>query len=157
MHKLKTKSKKIVSLVPQEERSYSFNRQGRYQDERYLNNYQQSLYHRALYGLNTFSEKVLATMHPAKKHKIYKNYIYTKDVLNIWKQEIIVDKTNGFMKAFFPKSSFVTDLIENYSEPDLKFKCNVSLESLGVTKEQIIDKLIEKKILPENFFELKED
>lgn len=122
------------------------------------NEYQNELYSRVMYGLSVFSKEELELMHWEKKKRINKVHVRTKEVLNIWKQEI----TNSlFQRIFRPIFSinnrdFARDLIYLYgSETDPEIKVNISFKTLGVSKKQIIAKLIEKNILSKNFYELK--
>lgn len=155
MSKLKTKSKEIKSLVPEERKPYSSFREARYQEGR-LNDYQEFLYKRAIYGLSVYTESQIKKMHWDKRRRITKIHKHTQDVLNVWKQKIITQETNDFMTSLFPNSSLVKDLVENYSDPDLAYKCNVSLESLGIEKKDIVKKLLKEGVLPDNFAELEE-
>lgn len=155
MNKLKTKSKEIKSLVPKERQPYSSFREARYQEGR-LNDYQEFLYKRAIYGLSVYTESQIKKMHWDKRRRITKIHKHTQDVLNVWKQKIITQETNDFMISLFPNSSLVKDLVENYSDPDLAYKCNVSLESLGIEKKDIVKKLLTEGVLPDNFAELEE-
>lgn len=123
-----------------------------------FNEYQNFLYNRALYGLTIFSYEELQMMHWEKKKRISKIHLRTKQVLNIWKQEV----TNIiFDKIFRPKLEtskveFTKEFLELYvkeTDPDLENK--IPLKTLGITKKSIVSKLIKEGILPKDFNELK--
>ena len=121
------------------------------------NEYQNELYNRVLYGLSVFSKEELELMHWEKKKRINKVHIRTKEVLNIWKQEI----NNGIFERFFKpmftgvNRELVKDFVTLYdNETDPEIKVNVSFKTLGISKKQIITKLIEQSILPKDFYKL---
>jgi len=123
-----------------------------------FNVYQKFLYNRAMYGLAVFSKEELEQMHREKKKRVKKVHIRTKVTLNIWKQEI----ANGIFQKFFrpqfvnSKSRIGNEFIDLYqNEVDPKIETQLSFASLGITKDQIISKLIKENILPKNFHELK--
>lgn len=122
------------------------------------NSYQDFLYNRALKGLYVFSKEELSTMHWEKKKRIIKVHNKTKQLLNIWKQEL---SNKVFQKYFTPKfvnsnAPLARDFVNLYiTETDPSIECNISFKTLGITKKQIINKLVEANILPKNFYELK--
>ena len=125
----------------------------KYEIDKY-NKYQNYLYKKALYGLNTYNEKELKKMDSKRKQKINKHHKRAQMFLNLYKQE----KTNEFTKKIFdlfPKSSSYKCLTENFTDPgyinDLDFK------SMNITKSDIIKLFINKKILPQNFNNLKNE
>jgi hypothetical protein len=77
----------------------------------------------------------------------------TQKILNLWKQELTNDWTNQLLKVLFPKSPFITELVEG-SFVDPEFKNIMTFEDLGITKEKIIAKLHKEGILPPNFYSL---
>jgi hypothetical protein len=122
------------------------------------NKYQKELYNRVLYGLSAFTKEELEMMHWEKKKRINKVHIRTKEILNIWKQEINNNIFEKFFKPMFTGDNreFAKDFVTLYDkETDPEIKVNVSFKTLGVSKEQIIAKLIEKGILAKDFYKLK--
>ena len=93
-------------------------------------------------------------MHPSKIKKIKKTHRKAQHVLNIWKQEKVIETTNAIF-SIFNKSPLCSEIIEAYSEPDPKFVSRVSFKELGITKQDIVDKLLQEKVLPYNFETLK--
>lgn len=122
------------------------------------NSYQDFLYNRALKGLYVFSKEELSTMHWEKKKRIIKVHNKTKQLLNIWKQELSNKLFERFFKPKFvnSKAPLARDFVNLYiGETDPSIVCNISFKELGITKKQIINKLVESNILPKNFYELK--
>ena len=124
----------------------------------FYNKYQNELYNRVLYGLSTFTNEELNIMHWEKKRRINKVHIKAKKILNIWKQEI----NNGiFEKLFKPiftdiNKEFAKDFVTLYqNETDSEIEVRTSFKTLGISKKQIINKLIEKSILSKDFNQLK--
>ena len=123
-----------------------------------FNVYQNFLYNRAMYGLAVFSKEELEQMHWEKKKWVKKVHVRTKTTLNVWKQEIVNKVFQNFFRPRFVNSNsefgkeFI-DLYQNDVDPELESQ--VSFNLLGITKKQIISKLIQENILPKNFHELK--
>ena len=122
-----------------------------------FNAYQNFLYKRALFGLSVYGEEELNKMHWDKKNRIQKVHKRAQDVLNSWKQELVNDWTSTILSKIFWHSKLVKDYKEKFaSNTDPSYISTVEFKELGVTKTQIIDKLIKEKILPSNFYQLKE-
>lgn len=123
-----------------------------------FNTYQNLLYNRVMYGLAVFSKEEIEQMHWEKKKRVKKVHVRTKTTLNLWKQEIV---NNVFQKFFRPKfinsnCEFGKEFINLYqNDIDPKIETSISFATLGITKKQIISKLIKENILPKNFHELK--
>jgi hypothetical protein len=118
------------------------------------NRTQNLIYKRTMFGLNLYSKEELKAMHPAKIKKIKKTHRKAQHVLNIWKQEKVIETTNVIF-SIFNKSPLCSEIIQAYSEPDPKFVSRVSFKELGITKQDIVDKLLQEKVLPYNFETLK--
>ena len=70
-------------------------------------------------------------------------------------EEIVNILANAFFVNIFPDTEFTKCLVETYgTSGDPEYVNNMSFKTLKITKKQIIDKLIEAKILPKNFYEL---
>lgn len=119
--------------------------------------YQNFLYKRALFGLSVYGEEELSKMHWDKKKRIEKVHTRAQKVLNFWKQELANDWAGEFLSKLFWNSSFVKEYKEKFvRDIDPSYISTVEFKNLGVSKTQIVNKLIEEKILPSNFYELKE-
>lgn len=120
-----------------------------------LNNHQNMLYNRALFGLSLYTQEEIQEMHWEKRKRIIKVYKRAQSVLNIWKQEITNKITTAFFSALFPKTEFAIIMENTVNDTDEEFINKLSFRDLGISKSQIILKLIETGILPPNFYELK--
>lgn len=128
----------------------------KYVREERLNQYQNLLYNRALYGLGAYDPKEVKGMHWEKKKRIESVHKKTKTVINRWKQSMMIEITNFLIKSIFPNSRLVKELLKpEFSQPYDNYNANVPLKEFKVTKLQIIDKLIGEGILPKNYYELK--
>ena len=123
-----------------------------YEQDNY-SQYQNYLYKRALYGLDSMTEQELTGMCSKKKQRIVNVYKRAQIVVNKIKQQATIKYTNDFFKAFFPKSS-LTDAFLNDTETDDNFKNVLTFKELNIKKDQIISIFIEEGILPKNFMSL---
>lgn len=117
-----------------------------------FNNHQNFLYNRAIYGLSIYSREELKDMDLQKKKRIVRIQKKAQTVLNLWKQEIVNTLANKLFTDIFPRMDFTTTLIEKFGiEGDPKYVNKMSFKMLKISKSQIVDKLIESKVLPKNF------
>jgi hypothetical protein len=129
--------------------NYKGKRYTEYEVHKY-NPFQNFLYKRAINGLKMYEPKEIKRMHPKKKKRILTTYKRTQRVISILKQDRIIEMTNKIF-GLFTNSSTAKDLIELYSEPQSDFVSSISLKDVGISKDIIIDKLIEERLLPEAF------
>ena len=115
--------------------------------------YQNYLYKRALYGLDSLTEIELATMCSKKKQRVINVYKRAQTILNIAKQKATIQYTNLFFKTLFPNSPLTQFLLEE-TETDEKFKNTLTFKDLNLGKEEIITIFINEGILPKNFLSL---
>lgn len=94
-------------------------------------------------------------MHWQKRNRIKKVQSRTQIMLNTWKQRKMVDISNEIF-ALFHKSRLAQEVIELYSEPDPTYICNMSFKDLGITKFDVIERMVGEGLLPYNFRKLKE-
>lgn len=118
--------------------------------------YQNYLYKRALYGLDSFDKKELETMCSKKKQRIINVYKRGQAVLNKLKQQVTIQYTNFLFKTLFPNSP-ITDLLLSDTETDEKVKNTLTFKDLNINKDQIIRIFIDEGILPKNFLSLERD
>ena len=118
--------------------------------------YQNYLYKRALYGLDSLTEKELTTMCSKKKQRILNVYKKAQIVLNTFKQKITIVYTNSIFQKFFPNSNLTKCLLENI-DIDKKFKNTLTFKDLNISKDDIIRIFIIEGILPKNFLNLEKD
>jgi len=111
---------------------------------------QNELYKRCLIGLDFYESEQLYIMNSAKKQKIAYRHKRVQDALNIWKQEITNKKVNGFLGKLFPKSEIIQSISLDNSTSS-KFINTLTFKELGISKNDIVEKLISLKFLPYNF------
>jgi CRISPR/Cas system CSM-associated protein Csm2 small subunit len=119
-----------------------------------FNAYQNFLYRRALYGLNVYSPEEIQKMHGDKKKRILKVNKRAQTLINLLKQQHLISVTNNIFRKFY-KSSLAQEICKN-EEIDSEVKCTLDFKDLKLSKETIVQKLIDNNILPRNFYELKE-
>jgi hypothetical protein len=121
-----------------------------------FNAQQNFLYKRVLFGLSVYSPEELAKMHWDKKKRIQKVHERAQNVLNIWKHQLTNQWTADLLGNLFWNSSFVKEYSEKFvNDIDPTYISNLEFKSLGVSKKEVINKLIEEKVLPYNFYQLK--
>ena len=121
-----------------------------------LNDYQNFLYKRALFGLSIFTEEEIKNMRWDKKQRIIKVHKRTQKVLNLWKQEILNQRANSLLNKFFvtKSSEMAREVIDSPMETDEEIPCKLSFKELNLLKMDIVLKLFKEKILPPDFFKL---
>jgi hypothetical protein len=120
--------------------------------------HQNFLYNRALYGLSIYTPQEVVIMLPEKRKRIIRLHKRTQKIINLWKQEIVNILANKIFTDIFPNTEFTECLVKFYGTVgDPEYINNMSFKVLKISKEQIISKLIESKILPKNFNELKQE
>jgi len=120
-----------------------------------FNSYQNFLYKRALFGLSVYQKEELEIMHWDKKRRIEKVHERAQKVLNLWKQEMSNQWLGSLLSVVFHHSSLVKELNEKFgSEVDEQYISKMDFKALGISKKQVVDKLIQEKILPNNFYQL---
>jgi hypothetical protein len=125
---------------------------------KYHNTHQNFLYNRAIYGLSIYTPDEVVIMPPDKRKRILQIHKKTQKILNLWKQEIVNILANKLFTDVFPGMEITKSLTKFGTDGDPEYINNMSFKMLKISKEQIISKLIENKILPKNFNELnKED
>lgn len=122
-----------------------------------MNNTQNFLYNRALFGLSIYQPEELKEMHWEKKKRIMKVYQRAQTVLNVWKQQVVNGISTKFFIMYFPKTEFTKFMVATNADTDAEYVNKLSFKTLGISRKMVIDKLIEEKILPVDFYQLKEN
>lgn len=127
----------------------------RYQrlESRPLNKAQQRLYSRTVYGLNYFTDQQLAKLPESERHRITQTYQKVQKILNRWKQQVISKQVDDLLLALFYHSSFVKQFVSRPCVDD-EYIDSHSFKELGISQTMIAKKLIQSKLLPDNFFQL---
>lgn len=120
-----------------------------------FNNYQNKLYKEALFGISNYSQEEIKKLSYQEQNRIVKANRKAQSVLNIWKQELCNDIINSLFKKLFPNSPVTKELTEEFGNiVDSNYKNFLTFKQLGVSKKEIVIKLIKNDVLPKNFFEL---
>jgi hypothetical protein len=120
------------------------------------NSRQNFLYKRSLIGVGVYDSAEIADMSNEKLKRINKIYRKTQTILNLWKQEILINNTNQMINNLFGQCKYglLKEIISN-TTIDKEFICTLSFKDLSISKHDVINRLIVEKILPKNFHELK--
>lgn len=118
-----------------------------------FNKIQQKLYGEAVYGLSYFSTDAVEQMSKSKKLRVLAKYAKAQRILNRWKQEIVHSKVDSFLMAFFPNSPITKALVDTKGYDRQSKECH-SFKELGLTQQDVANKLIEVSLLPDNFYQL---
>lgn len=119
-----------------------------------LNDVQKDLYHKIVYGFTACTKEEMAMMSKTKKNKIVIAYTKAHRILNRWKQELINEKMNSLMSKLFPNSPIVKQMVSINGYDDTLDCSHIHFRDLGISRKNIINKLIEFELLPANFYQL---
>jgi hypothetical protein len=120
-----------------------------------FNNYQNKLYKEALFGISNYTQEEIKKLSYQEQNRIVKANRKAQSVLNIWKQELCNNIINSLFKKLFPNSPVTKELTEEFGNVvDASYKNFLTFKQLGVSKKEIVYKLIKHDVLPKNFFEL---
>ena len=117
------------------------------------NSYQNYLYKRALYGLNSLTEKELTTICSKKKQRIINVYKRAQVVINKLKQQATISYSNFLFKSLFPNSP-ITEFLLTETETDESIINTLNFKDLNINKSDIITIFMSEGILPKNFLSL---
>ena len=98
--------------------------------------YQNYLYKRALFGLNSLTEIEINTICNKKKQRINNVYKRAQVVLNNFKQQVTINYSNFIFKTLFPNSP-ITDFLITEVETDDKFINTLNFKDLNELFEEI--------------------
>lgn len=118
---------------------------------------QNFLYKRVMFGLRVYSPEEVNKMNFAKKKRIEKVHLRCQHVLNIWKQQLCNQYTNGIFETFFPRTEMAKFFYVTHRDTvDPSFMNTLNFKDMGITKFQIVKKLVAEGILPKDFYSLKD-
>lgn len=118
--------------------------------------YQNYLYKRALYGLDSLSVEELNTMCSKKRSRIVNVYNRGQLVVNKYKHQITKKLTDKLLTSLFPNSSLISELC-GYDDIDNNYKNTLTFKDLSIEKDMIVDLFITEGILPKNFLSLEKN
>jgi len=153
-----------ITKVQSNRRQFQQSVRPKYQDRKWISEYQHQLYKTAVLGLKAFSKKELYRMSIATKKRIVEFYKKAQVVLNRWKQQLVNEMFeqlcsidciqfdyNPFQKVF---DETVIGLKKFGHQIDDTVECTLTFAQLKISREQIIQKLIDERILPSNFYQI---
>jgi hypothetical protein len=118
-----------------------------------LNKTQLRLYNEAVYGFKAYSNEVIMEMRPQHIKRIKEIHLKAKDVINSYKIELANLNMDNFLSKMFPNSKLAKTMVQTKGiEPDIKI--SLSLKDLKVSTENLAKRLVQYRVLPENFFNL---
>ena len=115
--------------------------------------YQNYLYKRALYGLDSLSVEELNNMCSKKRSRIVNVYNRAQLVVNNYKHQVTKKLTDKLLGSLFPNSSLISEIIK-YEDIDNNYKNTLTFKDLSIEKDLIVDLFINEGILPKNFLSL---
>lgn len=118
--------------------------------------YQNYLYKRALYGLDSLSVEELNTMCSKKRSRIINVYNRGQLVVNKYKHQVTKKLTDKLLGSLFPNSSLISEIIK-YEDIDNNYKNTLTFKDLSIEKDLIVDLFITEGILPKNFLSLEKN
>jgi len=120
------------------------------------NTYQNYLYKRALYGLDSLSVEELNTMCSKKRSRVINVYNRAQLVVNKYKHQVTKQLTDKLLSSLFPNSSLIIELC-NYEDIDNNYKNTLTFKDLSIEKDLIVQLFITEGILPKNFLSLEKN
>jgi hypothetical protein len=144
----------IMEKLKQDIRNYMLE-PGKYQvfEQDKYSNYQNYLYKRALYGLDSLSVEELNSMCSKKRSRILNVYNRAQIVVNNYKHKVTKQLTDKLLSSLFPNSSLISE-ITRYDEIDSNYKNTLTFKDLSIHKDQLVELFILEGILPKNFLYL---
>lgn len=147
----------IMEKLKQDIRNYMLE-PGKYQvfEQDKYNTYQNYLYKRALYGLDSLSVDELNTMCSKKRSRIINVYNRTQVVVNKYKHQVTKQLTDKLLTSLFPNSALISELC-NYDDVDNNYKNTLTFKDLCIQKDALVELFITEGILPKNFLSLEKN
>jgi hypothetical protein len=144
----------IMEKLKQDIRNYMLE-PGKYQvfEQDKYSNYQNYLYKRALYGLDSLSVEELNSMCSKKRSRIVNVYNRAQIVVNNYKHKVTKQLTDKLLSSLFPQSSLISEII-SYDDIDPNYKNTLTFKDLCIHKDQLVELFILEGILPKNFLYL---
>ena len=118
-----------------------------------LNKTQLHLYNEAVYGFKAYTNEVIMEMRPQHIKRIKGIHLKAKDVINTYKIELANLSMDDFLSRMFPNSKVAKTMVQTKGiNSDVKI--SLSLKDLKISTESLAKRLVQYRVLPENFFNL---
>ena len=119
--------------------------------------YQNLLYKRAIMGLNVYTKQEQDDMHWEKRRRIKRVHRKAQSTINLLKQERMDAYCDKLYQDLFPKSKLAqTVFSSDKTLTDPKIMNTLELKFLGITKVNVVNRLVIEGILPKDFYNLKQ-
>jgi hypothetical protein len=112
---------------------------------------QNFLYNRLIQGLNYFPECEIQQMARSKRKRINAFHKKAVVIMNKAKRDKISAFFEGVFKPMFHKSPMAEDLVLNYRE-EFEDLSSISFEALKITRDDLIARFIQARLLPQDFY-----
>lgn len=138
----------------------NYSRDAYYQNSKlYFTPLQKQLYRDAMSGLHWYSLEQLKTMSLRDRKKIIETHAKTQKILNKWKQQIVTQMVDDLLRYGLPGCEKLMTKIRMVLRIDPSYTSKTlingfRLGDLGISKLDVVRKLMETGILPVNFLEL---
>ena len=123
-----------------------------------LNEVQLEIYNAILYGPKSVPHKRWKKFSQKKQEIISKNYFKAQYVINMWKQEMMIQKSDKILETFQPVIDKLFpelgDALRKTNKPSSNYHCTLTFQELKITRTMIVRKLFECGLLPKNFMEI---
>jgi hypothetical protein len=116
---------------------------------------QKDLYSKVVYGFKAYTPSEITAMSESKKINVTVTYTKAQRILRHWKQDLTFSFIDKLLLTMFPKSPIVSQMCKINGHLDTIAKEDeISFKDLGVSQQQVVNKLIEFALLPKNFYQL---
>lgn len=119
-----------------------------------LNPTQVRMYRVAVYGIDALSQEEVKHLAFQETLSIAKKQNRAQRLINRWKQQITSTAVQDFLNRKLPNSGIVKRMNEYVDYTTDKDINPFTFRDLGISQEMLVNRLIEWKVLPENFYSL---
>lgn len=116
---------------------------------------QKDLFNKLIYGFKAFTKEQIDGMNEQARLSVTINYTKAQRILRRWKQDITFSKLDDLLLYLFPNSPIIKQFtsIQGHVD-DVNKEDEISFIELGIRQDAIVNKLIEARLLPINFYKL---
>ena len=118
------------------------------EDKLSLNSIQLDLYEKVMKGYNAYSKEELDSMSKTSKQIIKNKYESAKRAIHVLKSKKICEAETNLLNIIFPQAKIGVHDYDWY----LDLPKDLTLRKLNISKRNVIYELIERRLLPFNFF-----
>ena len=115
--------------------------------------YQNYLYKRVLYGLDSLTIEELNSMCSKKKTRIINVNKRAQLIINNQKHKVTKQLSDKLLSSLFPNSLLIQEII-SYEEIDCNYKNTLNFKDLSINKDNLVKLFINEGVLPKNFLSL---